>query len=217
MEKKELLSAINMSEFSEDEQKLIHSYLDNAAEIEKIKLELVANRIAYSGSYGNIDIEMPIEQLTKKLTSLKSTGDQLETSLSAMIQSKCKNFNSFSNNSTQPSTYEFSVDTRTPAEINAKQIKLYEDVVVKGNQILEKASKNLKKMEEDLARLEANKISLAISMDSNRYAEAVKKVAAQKLVIDKQRILIGDILESIKEAKTKIQSLKTTGELDAIG
>jgi hypothetical protein len=212
-----------MNQFNEAERKQILLFIDNAAEIEKVKLDLMTSKIAahsaeYSG-YQNTEIEMSIEQLTTKLSSLKKNGDQLFNSINALILSRTKenNSNSFSSNSAKPLTYEFSTDTRTPAEINAKQIKLYEEVIAKGNQILEKAQKNLKKMEEDLARLEAKKISVAISMESSTYTEAVKKVDAQKLVIAKQKILLGDILESIKESETKIQSLKTIGELNAIG
>lgn len=215
---KELLSTINMNEFSNDEQKLIHSYIDNAAEIERVKLDLMANRIAFSGDYSTTEIELSIEQLNTKLASLKNTGDQLHNSITALILSRTnKNkSNSFNSNSTKPLTYEFSIETRTPEEINAKQIKIYEGIIVKANSVLDSARKNLKKMEEGLAQLEANKISLATSLDSNAYKEAEKKVADQKLVINKQRILIGDIIESIKESGIKIQSLKTTGELDVL-
>jgi len=212
-----------MNQFNEAERKQILLFIDNAAEIEKVKLDLMTSKIAahsaeYSG-YENTEIEMSIEQLTTKLSSLKKNGDQLFNSINALILSRTKenNSNSFSGNSAKPLTYEFSTDTSTPAEINAKQIKLYEEVIVKGDQILEKASKNLKKMEEELARLEATKISLATSIENKAYATATQKVAVQKIVIDKQRILIGDILESIKEAETKIQSLKSKGELSAIG
>lgn len=255
MNTQNILSAINMNQFNEAERKQILLFIDNAAEIEKVKLDLMTSKIAahsaeYSG-YENTEIEMSIEQLTAKLSSLKKNGDQLFNSITGLIPSRTGNnqvnsFNSndshkekreirsgnflidsalkkikdefsFGSNQTQPLTYEFSTDTRTPAEINAKQIKLYEEVIAKGNQILEKASKNLKKMEEELARLEATKISLAISIENKAYSAATQKVAVQKNVINKQRILIGDILESIKEAETKIQSLKSKGELIAIG
>lgn len=223
MNTQNILASININQFNEDEKKQILLFIDNAAEIEKVKLDLMTSKIAahsaeYSG-YQNTEIEMSIEQLTTKLSSLKKNGDQLFNSINALILSRAKenNSNAFSNNSAKPFTYEFSTDTRTPAEINAKQIKLYEEVIAKGNQILEKASKNLKKMEEELARLEASKISLAISIENKAYVAATQKVVVQKNVIDKQRILIGDILESIKEAETKIQSLKSNGELSAIG
>ena len=162
---------------------------------------------------------MLIDQLTNKLSSLKKTGDDFYNSLTALIKSKStmSSSNSFKNNSGSSNTYEFSIDQRKPEEINAKQIKIYEGIVIKGNSVLVSARKNLKKMEEDLALLQAKKISLATSINNNKaYGEAEQKCQSQQLLVDKQRILIGDILESIKESETKIQSLKTIGELDAL-